>query len=216
MSSNKSEIVVTPEFRMVWPNLFEPRAFMRDGKPTGEPKYGLTMLFDPNAPKIPGQPTLDDLKATAARVAKAQWPGRDLKELKFPFKSGDALAKASIAKDEAAGKAPRDVSFYEGRVVVKTSSKFAPQIHGMDRKEILDPKRAYSGAYGYTELNFVAYAGVGGGQDGVTCYVNFVMLSDRKGDRIAGKNVVDVFAGIDGSDVATDVGGDTLDDEIPF
>ncbi|MEE8518893.1 MAG: ssDNA-binding protein [Dehalococcoidia bacterium] len=208
MSSNKSEIVVTPEFRMVWPNLFEPRAFMRDGKPTGEPKYGLTMLF-----------TKDDisgLKVVAAKVAKAQWPGRDLKELKFPFKNGDALAKASVEKDVAADKTPRDVSFYEGKVVVKTSSKFAPQVYGMDRKEVLDPKRAYSGAFGYAELNFVAYPGVGGGQDGVTCYVNFVMLSDRKGDRIAGRNVEDVFAGIQGSDVAADVGGDTLDDEIPF
>jgi len=208
MSSNKSEIVVTPEFRMVWPNLFEPRAFMRDGKPTGELKYGLTMLFDKG--------DISGLKEVAAKVAKAQWPGRDLKELKFPFKNGDALAKASVAKDEAAGKTPRDASFYEGRVVVKTSSKFAPQVHDIQRKEVLDPKQVYSGAYGYAELNFVAYPGVGGGQDGVTCYVNFVMLSNRKGDRIAGRNVEDVFAGIQGSDVADDVGGDALDDEIPF
>ena len=50
----------------------------------------------------------------------------------------------------------------------------------------------------------------------MTCYVNFVMLSGRKGDRIAGKSVENVFAGIEGGDVATDVGGDTLDDEIPF
>ena len=50
----------------------------------------------------------------------------------------------------------------------------------------------------------------------MTAYVNFVMLSDRKGDRIAGRNATDVFAGIQGGDVATDVGGDALDDEIPF
>ncbi len=201
MSSNKSEIVVTPGFRMVWPNLFEPRAFMRDGKPTGEPKYSLTMLFDPE--------DISGLKQVAAKVAQAQWPGRDLKELKFPFKNGNALAK----KKADAGK---DGSFYEGKVVVKTSAKFAPVVADMKRKEILDPKRVYSGAYGYAELNFVAYPGVGGGQDGVTCYVNFVMISDRKGDRIAGRNIEDVFAGIDGSDVNTDVGGDALDDEIPF
>ena len=133
MSSNKSEIVVTPEFRMVWPNLFEPRAFMRDGKPAGEPKYGLTMLFDPEEVR--------ELKGVAAKVAKAQWTGRDLKELKFPFKNGDALAKASVEKDKAMGKEPRDVSFYEGKVVVKTSSKFAPQVHDIQRKEILDPKQ---------------------------------------------------------------------------
>ncbi len=200
MSNHQSEIVVTPEFRMVWPNLFEPRAFIRDGKPTGEPKYGLTMLFDPEEVR--------DLKGIAAKVAKAQWPGRDLKELKFPFKNGDALAKKQA-------EAKKDGSFYEGKVVVKTSSKFAPQVVDLERKEILDPKRVYSGVYGYAELNFVAYPGVGGGQDGVTCYVNFVMVS-RNGDRIAGRNVEDVFAGIDGSDVNTDVGGDTLDDEIPF
>ena len=208
MSTHKSEIVVTPEFRMVWPNLFEPRAFMRDGKPTGEPKYGLTMLFT--------KEDISGLKQIAAKVAHAQWPGRDLKELKFPFKNGDALAKASVEKDKAADKTPRDVSFYEGKVVVKTSSKFAPQVYGLDRKEILDPKRVYSGVYGYAELNFVAYPGVAGGQDGVTCYVNFVMISDRKGDRIAGRSVDNVFAGIEGSDTSADVGDDTLDDKIPF
>ena len=193
-------VVVTPEFRLVYPNLFEARAFVRDGKPQGEPKYGLVMLFKPDE--------IDGMKSTAAGVAKAKWPGRDLKELKFPFKKGDAEAK----KREDKGK---DGSFYAGTVVIKASSKYQPQVVDMDRKDILDPKRVYSGVYAFAELNFVAYNGVGGGQDGVTCYVNFVMIS-RKGDRIAGKTADDVFSGVQGGDTNVDPTGDDTDDDIPF
>ena len=192
-------VVVTPEFRLVYPNLFEARAFVRDGKPQGDPKYGLVMLFKPDE--------IDGMKNVAKAVAKAKWPGRELKELKFPFKSGNAEAK----KRTDAGK---DGSFYEGTVVIKASSKYQPQVVDLDRKDILDPKRVYSGVYAYAELNFVAYPGVGGGQDGVTAYVNFVMVS-RNGDRIAGKTADDVFSGVGGGETDVDPTGD-LDADIPF
>ncbi len=198
MTETQPNIVVTPEFQMLWPNLFEPRAVKIKGKETGEPKYGLSMLLDPAE--------IGDLKAAAKMVALAKWPGRTLSELKFPFSDGDKLEADQTEKG-------RDGKFYSGKVVLKASSKFKPVVVDTHRKDIIDHSRLYSGAYGYAELNFVAYDGVGQNPDGVTAYVNFVMKS-RDGDRIAGRDAAGVFAGIQGSEA--EPAATELDDEIPF
>ena len=198
MTETQPNIVVTPEFQMLWPNLFEPRRVKIKGKETGEPKYGLSMLLDPTE--------IGDLKAAAKMVALAKWPGRTLSELKFPFSDGDKLEADQASKG-------RDGKFYAGKVVLKASSKFKPVVVDTHRKDIIDHSRLYSGAYGYAELNFVAYDGVGQNPDGVTAYVNFVMKS-RDGDRIAGRDAAGVFAGIQGSEA--EPAATELDDEIPF
>ena len=191
-------IIVTPEFRMVFPNLFVPRAFKRNGKEAGEAKYGLTMLFDPK--------DVGPLKAAIRHVIEEKWPGRDPKTLKLPLISGDAQAAKSAANK-------KDGSFFKGTVVLKASSKFKPGVVDAKSEPILDPGRIYSGCYGHAELNFTAYDAVGaGGLDGVNAYVNFV-LKTKDGDRIAGKDAKTVFAGITGATVDDTAG---LDDETPF
>lgn len=198
MTDPQPNIVVTPEFQMLWPNLFTPRAVKIKGKETGKPKYGLSMLLDPSE--------IGDLKTAAKAVALAKWPGRTLSELHFPFANGDKLEAAQAEQG-------RDGKFYGGRIVLKASSKFKPVVVDTHRKDIIDHSRLYSGAYGYAELNFVAYDGVGQNPDGVTAYVNFVMKS-RDGDRIAGRDAAGVFAGIDGGE--EEPKSTELDDEIPF
>lgn len=198
MTETQPNIVVTPEFQMLWPNLFEPRRVKIKGKETGEPKYGLSMLLDPTE--------VGDLKTAAKAVALAKWPGRTLSELKFPFADGDKQAAAQAELG-------RDGKFYAGKIVLKASSKFKPVVVDTHRKDIIDHSRLYSGAYGYAELNFVAYDGVGQNPDGVTAYVNFVMKS-RDGDRIAGRDAKGVFAGIQGAEA--EPAAAELDDEIPF
>lgn len=201
VTTPQPSIVVTPEFRMLWPNLFTARAVKIKGRETGEPKYGLSMLLDPTE--------IGDLKTAAKTVALAKWPGRTLSELKFPFSDGDKL-------EAAQAEAGRDGKFYAGTIVLKASSKFKPVVVDTSRKDIIDHSRLYSGCYGYAELNFVAYDGVGQNPDGVTAYVNFVMKS-RDGDRIAGRDAKGVFAGISGGEtepVPSDLSA--FDDEIPF
>lgn len=200
MSEDKTLVstIVTPEFVMAFPNLFEAKPFMRNGKPKGEPVFGMTMLFAAADVQV--------LKDKAAEVARARWPGRAFGELKFPFKDGNAeAAKAKANK--------KDGSFYEGKVVVKTSSKFQPQVVDENKNPILDKSKIYSGVYGFAELNFVAYDGVDGGKDGVKAYVNFVMKS-RDGKRIAGKDAASVFAGIKGG--KSDKDPTAGDDDIPM
>lgn len=195
--------IVTPEFTALFPNLFEPKPYLdpKTRKPKGEPVYGLSMLFAPA--------DIAAMKEKAKAVALAKWPGRPLSELKFPFQDGDKLA----AKSEANRK---DGTFYKGTVVIKASSKFQPQVVGADKNPILDKGKVYSGIRGYAELNFHAYDGVNGGQDGVKAYVNFVMKS-ADGKRIAGKDAATVFAGIKGGASGYDpTKGSDLDDDIPL
>lgn len=205
MSNDPEGVIITPEFRMLFPNLFEARAVMLEGKPTGDPKFGLTMLFSPEVSE-----GITVLKQKALTVARAKWPARDFKEnsIRFPFKNGDAAAAEQAKRS-------RDGSFYVGMVVLKSSSKFRPQVVDRTGAEIMDASRLYSGCYGHAEVNFVAYSGVAGGQDGVTAYVNFVMKT-RDGDRIAARQATDVFADIIGKDTGEDPTAGNLDDKIPF
>lgn len=193
-------IVVTPEFRMVWPNLFEAKPFMRNGKAVGEPKYGMTMLFEPG-------PELDEFKKIAGKVAKAKFGTID--GVTFPFKKGDAEAEKAAAKG-------KDGSFYKGLVVVKTSSQFQPQVVDDQSQPIIDHGKIYSGCYGFAEVNFVAteITSDDGVKRYVTAYTNFVMKS-RDGDRIAGRTAKDVFKGIKGKEVDFDPSA-SMDDEIPY
>jgi hypothetical protein len=199
-------VTVTPKFRMLFPNLFEARAVQRNGKDTGEAKYSLAMLFDASE-QADG---IKQMKHLAAKVAKERWPNRDLGELTFPFKDGAKEKQKAESKN-------KNGDFYEGMVVLKAASKFQPGVVGPNKQEIMDTKQIYSGCYGYAEINFVAYDGVGANPDGVTAYLNFVMKA-KDGDKLVGRSAADAFAGIEGSVSSEDptAGQEDLDDEIPF
>jgi hypothetical protein len=194
--------------RIVFPNLFTPKKFKRNGKESGEAKYSALFMF----PK--DHPDLAAIKTRAVEVAKAKWPGVDTKSLKFPFSDGNAQK----AKAEADSK---DGAFYEDMILLKTSSKFEPVV--LDARndplsETIDQKLVYSGCYVAAEVNFVAYDRTqADGKDGVTCYLNIVCYV-RKGERIAGRNAAEAFRGIRGQASNEDPTGGALglDDEIPF
>jgi len=192
---NHNDTIVTPEFRMVFPQLFEPKPVKVNGVERGEPIYSLLMIFEPNDVKT--------LKQKAAEVAHQKWPNRDLSELLMPFIDGDKEAEKSESKD-------KDGSFFKGKQLLKTKSKFAPGVVGPDKKEILNTSDIYSGCYGYAEVNFATYDGVTPNPDGVTAYLNFVMKS-RNGERVAGRTAKDVFSGIEGGESDYDPSSD-----IPF
>lgn len=192
------ELVVSPRMIFVFPNLFVPKAFERNGKPTGEPVYGFTGLIKPT------DPDLAKLKGALKKAAEAAWPGRNLGELQFPLKDGDKEADRLVAK----GKSEEQVAFYRGHVVVKASSKYPPGIVDAKRENILDKSLIHSGVEGWAELNCVPYDAIqDGAKDGVTCYFNFVMRANGAFKRIAGRDANSAFAGIDGGTSATDPTG---------
>lgn len=211
-------LITSPEFRMAFPRLFKAEPFMRNGKPVGDPVYSMLMLMPMDVASVTGVNTLADMQRKALGVAQAKWPNRDLRadigagQFNWPFVPG---AKAIVkAQDKGKDGAP-----YEGMMTLKTSTKFKPQVIGPDKATILNEDTIYSGAWGYAEINFVAYDGVSGGPDGVKGYLNFVMKS-RDDERIFGRTAEQAFAGISGGMSAVDptegMDGALPGDEIPF
>jgi hypothetical protein len=202
----------TPEFRFLFPNVIEPKAFVENGKPKGEPAYGLSGL-------IPVASDITELKAAALACAKAKWPGLENygKSVKFPFRSGDGEADRVLAKAKDAGKEKPEshVAFYRGNVMFRTSpSQFQPQVIDRAGKDILVARDVYSGAWGVAEVNFVATLHVATGDKMVKMYANRI-IKMRDGNRIAsGRDAKEAFKDLLGGTSAKDptVG----DDDIPF
>lgn len=196
---------IAQQARVVFPHLFVPQRYKRNGKESGEPKYSASFLLEKD------HLDLAALKKKAAEVAQAKFPGVDLKTLKFPFTDGNKLKTQAEAND-------KDGSFYEDMIVLKTSSQFEPQV--LDGRndpptETVDQKIIYSGCFCAAEVNFVAYDRTqADGKDGVTAYIN-VAVFVRAGERIAGRNAAESFRGIRGQSSAEDPTG-TPDDEILF
>lgn len=216
MSDTKTEgrVSLTIPVILAHPSLFEPKQFKKNGKPNGEPKFSGNFVFAPD------NADLKRMKTIAAQVARAKWPTRDLKELKFPFSNGDKLADARKAKS---GK--DDGAYQRGKVVMSSRSKYRPRLSVVDSGRIVDleddaliakfKSKFFFGAETLAEFNFVVFEG-GNGPDGVTAYLNQV-LATGKGTKIAGgASGSETFKGYIGSASAEDPTGGELDDEIPF
>lgn len=195
MAEDTKNIVVTPEFRMVFPTLFEPKAF----KEGAQAKYSLVMLFDAASDTT-------ELIEAFKRTAAQRWPNRNFREdiqynrFIWPFKTGEQMISNAVKK----GKKAENLTYYEGTVVLKGDTTFPPGVVGPSKQEIVNPKDVYGGCYGFAELNIVAYDGVGAtGADGVKAYLNHVMKS-RDGEKLAGRSAADAFGGIAGQQSAAD------------
>lgn len=124
--------IMTPKFRVAFPEVFTPRAF-QSGQ---EPKYSVTMLFD-------GDADLAALKQMAKDVAAEKWPGKKLpKGLKSPFRDGDEVEWDGFA----------------GCTFVRATSKYQPGIVGRDAsRAIVKAEEFYAGCYARATVNCFAY-----------------------------------------------------------
>lgn len=190
------------------PTLDQPKKFKRNGKEVGEPKFSASFVADA------GSQDIKNLKEMCMKVAKARWPARDIVSemkagtFKMPITAGDKLADAYIAKRKKEGKEDDGKGeFQRGKMVVKTSSKYAPQLSGFENGKVVDYDRTtplyqqakgkfFFGAHVLPQLNLVPYEGVDGNPDGVTAYLNMV-LTTGKGERLASgaRSAADAFKG---------------------
>lgn len=201
--SNKVDgrFTFTTAVRMPFSNLFDPKPVGKRGKAKGTPKFSATFLVPE------GSPDLQALKAKAVAVARATWPNRDLKELKFPWETGDQRIAKEQKAAEKEGRAPRDNSFMAGTLAVTARSKYEPQVavlKGGKIEEYPGDKRAlakpviYNGCYVVAQINFTTYEGQQdedtgtGNPDGVNAYLDMVMKV-KDGDRIGGASATSVF-----------------------
>lgn len=153
------------------------------------------------------EPTPNDLKmlkGKAAECARAAYPGRDLKDLVFPFKR---------SKDNP------DVA------VIKARSDYAPSLSVLENgkvKELGTPvdlqnyrKWFFGGAKVLIGVTFRPYTV--DGKDGVSAKLGMV-LSVAPSDKSGGRAAAEVFKGYVGTISSEDPGGFStgLDDEISF
>jgi hypothetical protein len=201
MSNAINELYVTEEAVCVFPHLFEAKPIVVNGQPQGDPLYSVTLLFEPEDVK--------ELKKVAARLAQQKWPGRELKTLQFPFKSGDREADRMNERG-------KNGEIYRGYVVCKASSKYAPGVVGPDKQTIIDPSQVYSGCMVRAQLNVKPYSA--GANEGVKLYLNHIMKT-RDGERLIGSSPQDAFSGVQGVSTNTDPtegATDPDDDMLPF
>lgn len=215
-------ITTANKVRAIFCNVVAGRKFLEKGKEVGDTRYDATVVLD--------KAEFEHLVAKAKEVARAQWPTRDLKELKFPFTSktkavedaGGRAAKKN--KDVEAAKASLAALIPDGCFVFKASSKYEPQISVLSGGKIVEVpsanravvgKQFYNGCHIALALNFVAYVGKKlADPDGVTAYLDAaIWLAD--GERIGGVNQAERFKGYAGKATAEDP-TENLDDEIAF
>lgn len=211
-ANEDGRIKSTSPVTLTFPNLDEPRAVQRNGKATGKAKYSVNGEFSPD------HADLALFKAKAVAVARAKWPGVDLKTLKFPFTSGDQLADKAAAKK-------KDREFSRGKAVFTARTEFQPTLSILKGGAVIDidgedkaaiKKRFYSGVDVLLEVAFTAYDPVGeDGKPGVNAYVNKVLSLGRGKRLTGGASSEETFKEYIGqqSDYDPTAG---LDDEIPF
>jgi hypothetical protein len=132
-ASIEAKKCVTPEFRVSFPAIFEPKSFNNQ-----DAKYSTVMLFDKKT-------DLSGLKKAAANAAGDKWgPDRTKwpKNLKMPFRDGDTKS---------------DKEGYESCIFVTATSKTQPGLVDQSLKPILNPKDFYAGCYARAELIAFAY-----------------------------------------------------------
>lgn len=201
---------------MAHPNLFEARAFGPKGKESGTPKFSATLV-------IPGDhPDAGPIKNLAIKLAKEQWPGRDLKELQMPFSSGTKAADKRAAERKAAGKEP-DGEYQRGCMILPARSKYEPKLSALMNGGIVDfhdesarkanKDKFFFGAEVLAQINLAPYKGVGKNPDGVCAYLNMV-LATGKGKKLSGgggQSAAEAFKGYVGQATNEDPVGESDD-----
>lgn len=136
-----SENVMTPEFRVSYPYLFQPQQPMANSA-SKDPKYSVVMLFPKGA-------DLSKLKAAAEAAGAEKW-GADKtkwpKGLRSPFRDqGEKESEGYVA----------------GAIFVTATSKQKPGIVNAGVQPIIDSSEVYAGCYGRATVRAYAYDNAG-------------------------------------------------------
>ena len=119
--------ILTPEFRISFPSLFEPNEFK------GTLSYQCSMMFDKNKTGI------DWLRSQMSAVMRDKWPQGPPEGWHDPITDGDLT-----------GRGP-------GCWVIRAKSKNRPEVVDKNVKAIIDPAEIYAGCYCRASIDLWAY-----------------------------------------------------------
>ncbi len=165
--------VMTPVFRVSFPNVFKPRANFEGQKPA----YSVQMLFEKDADlKVLRQAVVD--AATAKWGDKSKWP-----KFKYPvFKDGNE----------------KNLDNYKDKIVVEARTIQKPGLIDQKRQDIIDASEFYAGCYARATVTCYAYSHMG--NNGVSFGLQNIQKV-KDGEAFSGKrNAKDEFETIEDLD----------------
>lgn len=187
MAKKEISFIITPEFRVSYPNVFRARAV----KQGDTPYFSVAMLF-------PKSTDLSELKKLCKKAVHDRW-GADVPQgLVSPFKDGDQKGDP----------------VYAGMISVNTKSEYRPGVVAPDGKTYInDTSVFYPGCWAKAQVN--AYTWDNMGRKGVSIGLN--NLQKTKDDEALGAGRMkaeEVFAPVDGGDGQSEEDyGDASSDE---
>ena len=131
-----SDNVMTPKFRVSFPNVFRPQ--INKMNPGAEPKYTLTMLFEKDADLSALKKAAGDAVIEKWGADKTKWP----KNLRNPFRDqGD-----------------KEFEGYEpGAIFITATSKQRPGLVDQKLQDIIEEKDFYPGCYARATVRAFTY-----------------------------------------------------------
>lgn len=158
MANSNYKSIPTPEFRLCFPNFFEPSSYEGSSKET----YNCVMVF-------PKGTDLSALKALAEEAFNAKFP-KGAKGARNPFRDGNE-------KVDDWGEVFRDATY------IRASTTRRPVVANRRKAIITDPEEVYSGCYARAVVNCFAYDTAG--NKGVSFGLTAVQIV-RDGDPLGG------------------------------
>jgi hypothetical protein len=191
--------VITPEFRVSYPNVFEARLNDQNNKM----EYTLVALFKSGE-------KLDSLKNLVREEATKLW-GADSKKwpkkMKSPFRD-----QAEREKELDDGTMVMPEGYSKGAIFINLKSRQQPGLIDAKRQPILDPAEFYAGCYARASVTAFAYD-VKGNQ-GVAIWMTNLQKT-RDGEPLSGRpKAEDEFSAI--ADGAAEEESDSSDLSDPF
>jgi len=177
-----SKQILTPEFRVAFPNVFQPNE---------KGKYGLTMLFDKN--NFNAAPFQEIIKEILEQVQTVYYKGGPIPQgiRRSPIKDGDLPNSNGNV-------------FFAGYYSAGTTSNFQPGVVDHNVQPIINQGEFYAGCYARAKVH--AYWYDVDGNKGIGFSIGNIQKT-RDGERMGGgRNAVDdfdaftdTFAGADGT-----------------
>jgi hypothetical protein len=130
-----SENVLTPKFRVSFPNVFRPGKSMQVG---AEPKYSITMLFEKGADLTPLKQAAHNAVVEKWGTDQTKWP----KNLRNPF------------RDQGEKEFP---GYEAGAIFISASSKQKPGLVDAKVQDIIEEHQFYPGCYARATVRAFAY-----------------------------------------------------------
>lgn len=213
MGKGNSKTLLTPVFRMAFPNFIEPKQITVNGKPQGDHLFTATCIFDPADldkfqvpdPQDPNKLTNVNIAKVVAELCRAEWPGIDLNAemgQTWPIVDGDKYAAKQEAKQKSA-------DAYKGKklINVKAKSDYPPSLYAVVDGKLTQLNRQMpnhiavarsvfiGGYYAIAEVNVSPNEFAG--RKYATFYVNNVRFV-KEGERLGGQSLMNRFAGVMG------------------